>query len=33
LQCLEVNLDEPLATSEWVNIAQVINETQGIGWV
>lgn len=33
LQCLEVNLEEPLANSEWFNIAQVINETHGIGWV
>ena len=32
LQCLEVDIEEPLCGVEWRNFAEVINETQGLGW-
>ena len=32
LQCLEVDINEPLNPEEWGNFINVINETQGMGW-
>jgi hypothetical protein len=32
LQCLEVAIDEPLCSVEWVNIAEVINHVKGLAW-
>lgn len=32
LQCLEIDTTDPLLGNEWVNFAQVIDETQGLGW-
>lgn len=32
LQCLEIDLQEPLTPEEWQNFAQVIDETKGLGW-
>lgn len=32
LQCLEVDLDNPLTREEWNNFIAVIEETQGLGW-
>jgi len=31
-QCLEVDITDPLSHDEWTNFAQVIDETQGLGW-
>ena len=33
LPCLEVDITEPLAKAEWVNLLNVVNETQGLGWI
>ena len=33
LPCLEVDITEPLSKAEWVNLLNVINETQGMGWM
>lgn len=32
LQCLEIDNDNPLAMVEWKNLAEVVNEVQGLGW-
>lgn len=32
LQCLEVAIDEPLQPIEWVNIAEVMNQSGGLTW-
>lgn len=32
LQCLEVSIDEPLQPIEWVNIAEVMNQSGGLTW-
>jgi hypothetical protein len=32
LQCLEIDINEPLAMVEWKNLAEVVNEVQGLGW-
>lgn len=32
MQCLEVDITEPLTTEEWQNFIEVIDETQGLGW-
>jgi len=32
LDCLEVDITEPLSKAEWTNLAKVIEETQGFGW-
>ena len=32
LQCLEVDITEPLTTDEWANFHKVIEETEGMGW-
>ena len=32
LQCLEIDLVEPLCMTEWQNMAVVINSTSGIAW-
>jgi len=32
LQCLEVDITDPLSHDEWANFAQVIDETDGLGW-
>jgi ssDNA-binding Zn-finger/Zn-ribbon topoisomerase 1 len=32
LQCLEIDINEPLSGEEWNNFTEVILETQAIGW-
>ena len=32
LQCLEVDITEPLSTDEWTNFHKVIESTEGLGW-
>lgn len=32
LQCLEIAIDEPLQPIEWVNIAEVMNQSGGLTW-
>ena len=32
LQCLEIDITEPLTSDEWTNFHKVINETEGLGW-
>lgn len=32
LQCLEIDNDSPLAMVEWKNLAEVVNEVQGLAW-
>lgn len=32
MQCLEVDICEPLSRDEWVNFTKVVLETQGLGW-
>ena len=32
MQCLEVDLEEPLSSEEWNNFIAVVQETQGLGW-
>ena len=32
LQCLEIDLTEPLCMTEWQNMAEVVNQTNGIAW-
>lgn len=32
LQCLEVDINEPLSREEWNNFIAVVEETQGLGW-
>lgn len=32
LQCLEVAIDEPLQNVEWINIAEVMNQSGGLAW-
>jgi hypothetical protein len=32
LQCLEIDLCEPMCNSEWSNMADVINQTSGLCW-
>ena len=32
LQCLEIDINEPLSREEWNNFIAVIEETQGLGW-
>lgn len=32
LQCLEIDLEQPLATVEWKNMAEVVNEVMGLSW-
>ena len=32
LQCLEIDIEEPLTREEWNNFIAAIEETQGLGW-
>lgn len=32
LQCLEVDITNPLSREEWNNLVNVLEETQGLGW-
>lgn len=32
LQCLEIDIEEPLTREEWNNFIAVVEETQGLGW-
>ena len=32
MDCLEVDITEPLNKTEWTNLCKVIEETQGLGW-
>ena len=32
LQCLEVDIENPLSTIDWTNFSMVINEVKGLGW-
>lgn len=32
LQCLEVAIDEPLQSVEWINTAEVMNQSGGLAW-
>ena len=32
LQCLEVDIEDPLSREEWNNFIAVIEETKGLGW-
>ena len=33
MDCLEVDITEPLNKYEWINFCKVIEETQGLGWL
>ena len=33
LQCLEVDLSNPLSTIDWQNFVHVLGEVNGLGWV
>ena len=32
MQCLEVDIEDPLSRDEWNNFIAVVNETEGLGW-
>ena len=32
LQCLQVDITDPLSKDEWQNFLEVINATNGLGW-
>jgi hypothetical protein len=32
LHCLEVAIEEPLCSVEWVNLAEVLNAVKGLAW-
>lgn len=32
LQCLEIDLTNPLTDTEWRNMKQVVDEVTGLGW-
>ena len=32
MQCLEVDITNPLSREEWNNFVNVLEETQGLGW-
>lgn len=32
LHCLEIAIDEPLCSVEWVNLAEVLNAVKGLAW-
>ena len=32
LQCLEIDINDPLSGEEWDNLIEVVTETQAIGW-
>ena len=32
LQCLEVDLENPLSREEWNNMIKVVEASQGLGW-
>lgn len=33
VQCLQVDIENPLSTCDWINFATVIKEVNGLGWV
>ena len=33
IQCLEVNIADPLSTIDWQNMADIIREIQALAWV
>jgi hypothetical protein len=33
LQCLEVNIEDPVCLSEWQNVSEVLNHKQGLVWL
>ena len=32
MQCLEVDIEDPLSSDEWNNFIGVVEETKGLGW-
>ena len=32
LQCLSINVENPLSTIDWSNLSTVINEISGMAW-
>ena len=33
IQCLEINIADPLSTIDWQNMADIIREIQALAWV
>ena len=33
LQCLQMQIDEPLCQAEWVNLSAVLNQVKGVAWL
>jgi hypothetical protein len=33
LKCLEIDIKSPLSHIDWKNLAEVISEVSGLGWI